>query len=164
MSNMLFWLFLHTPFTIVERHAHAVQAFPPSGAGLPEGVDATVREGWLDLKVKNNTEKRYQVLITFDSDYMYGKILTDDTVSQSYEVFNRKIVYYEVNGKVFQTASVWRRVRDKKTSRVQEHFLYNNTCEIGYRLPDNIKIVQKEDKNNEQEKGCHFIRRLFARI
>lgn len=28
LSNMLFWLFLHTPLTIVERHGHAVESFP----------------------------------------------------------------------------------------------------------------------------------------
>lgn len=28
LSNMLFWLFLHTPLTVVERHGHAVESFP----------------------------------------------------------------------------------------------------------------------------------------
>lgn len=41
LSNMLFWLFLHTPMTIVERHGHAVEWFPPTTEDLPCGTDAT---------------------------------------------------------------------------------------------------------------------------
>jgi len=164
LSNMLFWMFLHTPLTIVERHGHAVQAIPPGAENLPQGTDAAVNEGWLDLKVRNDTLARYQVVITFDDDCMYGKVLTDHAPSLSYEVFNKEIAYFEKKGRVFQTVSVWQRMLDKKTSRIQERFLYNNTCQIGYRLPDNIKVSKKENENHEEEKGCGFIRRLLCRI
>ena len=42
LSNMLFWLFLHTPMTIVERHGHAAESFPSTTEDLPCGTDATV--------------------------------------------------------------------------------------------------------------------------
>ncbi len=53
LSNMLFWLFLHTPMTITERHCHSTVSFPSTTPDLPAGIDATISEGWLDLKVKN---------------------------------------------------------------------------------------------------------------
>lgn len=28
MSNLLFWMFLHTPLTVVERHGHDIKDFP----------------------------------------------------------------------------------------------------------------------------------------
>lgn len=164
LSNMLFWMFLHIPLTIVERHGHAVQAIPPAAESFPQGIDAAVNEGWLDLKVRNDTKARYQIVITFDDDCMYGKVLTDHDPFISYEMFNKEITYYEQNGGVFQTAPVWQRILDKKTNRIQERFLYSNTCQIGYRLPDNIYIEKKENKNNGKEKDCSFIRRLFRRI
>ena len=34
LSNMLFWLFLHTPMTIVERHGHAAESFPSTTEDL----------------------------------------------------------------------------------------------------------------------------------
>lgn len=37
LSNLLFWLFLNSPLTLVERHGHAVKDFPepPSDAAPP---------------------------------------------------------------------------------------------------------------------------------
>ena len=37
LSNMLFWMFLHTPMTIIERHGHAVESFSSSTEDLPYG-------------------------------------------------------------------------------------------------------------------------------
>ena len=76
VSNMLFWMFLHT-LTIVERHGHRVESFPSTDEDQPCGTDATVNEGWLDLKVKNETDQTFQILITFDEEYMYGEICSD---------------------------------------------------------------------------------------
>lgn len=61
LSNMLFWMFLHTPMTIIERHGHAVESFPSTTEDLPCGTDATINEGWLDLKVKNDTDSSFQI-------------------------------------------------------------------------------------------------------
>jgi len=60
MSNLLFWMFIHTPLTILERHGHAVKDFPEPPSDAPLGVDATVLEGWLDLKVRNDTDSTFQ--------------------------------------------------------------------------------------------------------
>jgi len=77
LSNLLFWMFLHTPLTIVERHGHAVEAFPTTTEALPCGTDATINEGWLDLKVRNDTEAIFQISISFDENFMYGQMRSD---------------------------------------------------------------------------------------
>ena len=61
-SNLLFWLFLHTPLTIVERHGHASKDFPDPPSNLPTGVDATISEGLAGSKGKNDTNRTYQIL------------------------------------------------------------------------------------------------------
>lgn len=104
ISNLLFWLFLHTPLTIVERHGHAVESFPSADEDLPCGIDATVNEGWLDLKVKNDTKETFQISLTFDEKYMYGTILSDKEIMRRYEVFNQSVTYFRKNGKVYQSA------------------------------------------------------------
>ncbi len=74
MSNLLFWVFLHSPMTIVERHTHDIKDFPTARDGEPEGVDATVSEGWRDLKVKNDTDKTFQIGIVFDAENIYAAL------------------------------------------------------------------------------------------
>lgn len=51
MSNLLFWMLLHTPLTIIEREGHNVKEFPESNSDDIKAVDTTVSEGLSDLKV-----------------------------------------------------------------------------------------------------------------
>lgn len=143
ISSMLFWMFLHTPLTIVERHGHAVESFPSTTEDLPSGTDATVTEGWLDLKVKNETNHPFQIEITFADGYMIGRILSDAELPCDYTVYNGSVVYHRENGRIFQKSSVERRTTDKRTGAVEDAHLYETTTEIGYALPDNVTIMDK---------------------
>ena len=140
LSNLLFWLFLHTPMTIIERHGHAVESFPPTTEALPCGIDATISEGWLDLKVRNETENIFQVEIHFDGAFMYGQILSQEPVKTDYNIFNASISYVRKHKKVFQIATVCRTEIEQATGRQTTHALYTNQCVIAYRLPDEIEI------------------------
>lgn len=91
LSNMLFWLFLHTPLTVIERHGHAVESFPSTTEELPCGTDATINEGWLDLKIRNDTDNTFQVVVEFDDEYMYGSILSQNSVNMEYKVYNSSV-------------------------------------------------------------------------
>lgn len=140
LSDMLFWMFLHTPLTVVERHGHAVKAFPETNENLPCGVDATVSEGWLDLKVRNETGNTFQIEVSFDEKYMYGRILSRNAVRRAYSIFNPSVSYRKQGKRIYQTAPVWRRETDKNTGRQMERELYINRCEITYKLPKGTKI------------------------
>lgn len=142
LSDMLFWMFLHTPMTIAERHGHAVKAFPGADEDLPCGTDATVGEGWLDLKVCNETDNTFQIEICFDDKYMHGRILSQKAVEFEYSVFNKSVSYKRQGEKVYQIASVFRMETDRNTGRQTERKLYVNQCEIAYRLPNGIKIEE----------------------
>lgn len=143
LSNMLFWMFLHTPMTIIKRHGHAVESFPSTREDLPCGTDATVNEGWLDLKVKNDTDCSFQIAISFDEDYMYGHILSDCEAAYELEIFNQEVSYYKKSGRTYQCASV-NYVRTDKSNDCKEQFaLYKNLCEIGYELPEEIYVEEK---------------------
>lgn len=143
LSNMLFWLFLHTPLTVVERHGHAVESFPSTTEDLPCGTDATIYEGWLDLKIRNDTDNTFQIEISFDDKYMYGRILSQSPVNIEYSVFNSSVSYIKRNGRTYQIAPVYRSERDKKTCRETGAELYINQCEIGYELPNDTKIEER---------------------
>jgi vancomycin resistance protein VanW len=45
--------------------------------GIPQGIDAAVAEGWLDLKVRNDTAHTFQLLVSVDSHSMKGVVLSD---------------------------------------------------------------------------------------
>lgn len=136
LSDMLFWMFLHTPLTIVERHGHAVKYFPQAAEDFASGVDAAVSEGWLDLKVRNETDNTFQIEIRFDDRYMYGRILSQKDVNIEYSVFNSFVSYHRQCHRIWQTASVCRTETDKITDHQVERELYVNRCEIAYKIPE----------------------------
>ena len=140
LSNMLFWLFLHTPLTVVERHGHAVESFPSTTEDLPCGTDATINEGWLDLKIRNDTDNTFQIKISFDDRFMYGYILSQEPVSIDYKVFNSSVFYVRQEEKNYQIATVCRSETDRMTGKQTEKELYINKCEIAYALPDDANI------------------------
>lgn len=143
LSDMLFWLFLHTPMDVVERHSHSVLSFPPATDFLPCGTDATVNEGWLDLKVKNETENTFQIEIHFDEKYMYGCILSDKEIPCNYEVYNQSISYFRQGGRIYQSAVICRTMEDKHSHVKTDEELYCNQCEIAYSLPENTYVEER---------------------
>lgn len=145
LSNLLFWLFLHTPLTIVERHPHQIKDFPSPDEDEPDGVDATVSEGWLDLKVKNNTGCTFQIEISIDGPYIYGRIFVDRAIGHRYEVINRDKRFFQKDGKTFERVSVCRQEIDIKSEQaVSENLLYTDVFEIGYLLPEGTAIAEEK--------------------
>lgn len=146
LSNLLFWTFLHTPFTIVERHPHQIKDFLSPDEDEPDGVDATVSEGWLDLKVKNNTNFTFQIEISIDGPYIYGRIFVDQAKGYRYEVINRDKSFFKKDGKTFERVSVCRQEIDIKSKQViSENLLYTDVCEVGYPLPEETAIAEEKE-------------------
>ena len=141
MSNLLFWVFLHTPLTITERHGHRVKDFPEPPSDAPIGVDATVSEGWLDLKLKNNTDHTFQITVSFDEKNIKGCILTDVAPTSTFHIANGKPLYYRKSGRIYEEVDIIQSLVDLSGEKcISSKLLYRNRCEIGYQLPENIKL------------------------
>lgn len=141
ISNMLFWLFLHTPLTIVERHPHSAETIPhPKGSEIPVGVDATIAEGWLDLKVKNNTDESFQILISFDNDTMYGSILSNREQLISYKVESSNVRYVKENNKIYRYNEIYKVMKLGNITEAKELIL-KNKYELRYDIEAEIGII-----------------------
>lgn len=145
LSNMLYQLFLMSPLTVTERHSHNVKSFPDPDGSDTDGIDATISEGWLDLKAKNNTYDIFQIKISFDDKYMYGTILSNCQFNVKYEITNENTRYVSEGGNTYKYTTVARVKRDKFSGKhLETEKLYNEKILIAYTLPDNIDIVKKQ--------------------
>ncbi|MCI8646948.1 MAG: glycopeptide resistance accessory protein VanW [Firmicutes bacterium] len=143
MSNLLFDLFLHSPLRITERRGHGKKEFPDPGTSLA-GMDATVSEGWIDLKVENNKQQVYQIKIDFDEERIYGFLRAELEPDAEYEILNRNVAYVRKNGVIYQQADVYRkRIARMQKAEVSEEKLYSNCCEIAYQLPECVEIKEE---------------------
>lgn len=143
LSNLLFWLLLHTPLTVLERHGHKVKDFPEPPSDAPMGVDATVAEGWLDLKARNDTESTWQLVIGFDEEHIIGRVYTDRDRGERYKVLNENLCYIREGGQICEEVEVVRKRCSVSGAVTERERLYKNRCVIGYKLPPETEIKER---------------------
>ena len=143
MSNLLFWMFLHTPLTVTERIGHDVKEFPEQNSDVIKGVDATISEGWIDVKTRNDTDCTYQIAITFDDENIIGAVFVDKRPQVLYKIVNGSVAYSRKNGDIYESVNVERAEVGVGSGEITEQkLLYTNTCKICYPLAENIRIKE----------------------
>ena len=141
LSDLLYWCFLHTPLTVTERHGHAVEQFPAAEAErFPRGADATVSEGWCDLRARNDTDVLFRVAIDFSDTDLFVQIESDRPPAREYRVCNGAVMYINRGGKIYERAEVFREETDAVIKTMERRLLYANECEIAYPLPEGTPI------------------------
>ncbi|HAQ2787133.1 TPA: glycopeptide resistance accessory protein VanW-B [Enterococcus faecium] len=144
MSNLLFWMFLHTPLTIIQRRGHEVKEFPEPNSDEIKGVDATIPEGWIDLKVRNDTDCTYQIWVTLDDEKIIGQVSADKEPQALYKITNGSIQYVRESGGIYEYAQVKRMQVALGTGEIIDcKLLYTNKCKICYPLPESVDIQEE---------------------
>lgn len=90
LSNLIYWMTLHTPLTVVERWRHNYDVFPDSHRTQPFGSGATVSYNYIDLQIQNNTSDVYQLLIWLDDEYLRGEWRCGLLPVYRYQVYERE--------------------------------------------------------------------------
>lgn len=138
ISNLLFWLFLHTPLTIIERHPHSAETIPHQG-DIPPGVDATIAEGWKDLKVKNDTGQKYQIVFEFDDESIHGSIYSDKKADAIYQVRSENLIYAKENSGLYRYNEIYRIKENPRNQEILEkELVLKNKTEIKYEIEESL--------------------------
>ncbi|MCC6329578.1 MAG: VanW family protein [Acidobacteria bacterium] len=135
LANLLYWMALHTPLSVAERHHHSFDPFPDESRVLPFGSGAGVFYNYIDLRFFNPTEFTFQIKLWLTADHLKGSILSDRETPHSYHVFERGHRFLQQDGKIFRENEIWREIIDRRTgSRVGEEMLVRNFSEVKYEL------------------------------
>ncbi len=89
LSNLIFWMTIHTPLTVIERHRHGYDVFPDSNRTQPFGSGATCYYPYGDLMIQNNTNDTYQLLVSVGDEYLHGAWRVDAEPLYRYEIVER---------------------------------------------------------------------------
>ncbi len=89
LSNLIFWMTVHTPLTVIERHRHGYDVFPDSNRTQPFGSGATCYYPYGDLMIQNNTNDTYQLLVHVGDEYLHGAWRVDAEPLYRYEIVER---------------------------------------------------------------------------
>ncbi|QJD82657.1 VanW family protein [Cohnella herbarum] len=86
LSNLIYWMTLHTELTVTERHRHSYDVFPDAGRTQPFGSGATCSYNYRDLRITNDTSVTYQLRLRLDGEYLFGSWLAEQPSRYRYEV------------------------------------------------------------------------------
>ncbi|MDF1496772.1 MAG: VanW family protein, partial [Patescibacteria group bacterium] len=89
LTNLIFWMSLHTPLSVIERWRHGYDVFPDVKRDQPFGSGATCAYPNIDLQIKNNTSQKFQLKLTVTDEYLIGEWVSDKEVEFRYEVYER---------------------------------------------------------------------------
>lgn len=132
-SNLIYWLVLHSPLEVIERHHHSFDPFPDKGRILPFASGATVMYNYRDLRFRNNSSQTFQFRFWLDKKCLNGDLRCNQQLDYSYHVFESEHRFTQVEGKYYRSNQLWRQVIDKKKARVvRQEFLVKNHAEVKY--------------------------------
>jgi vancomycin resistance protein VanW len=143
LSNLLYWMALHTPLEVVEQHHHGFDPFPDAGRVLPFGSGATIFWSYGDLRLANPTDQPLQLCVRVGTTRLHGAVRTDRTWPVAYhveEVGHRFV--READGVVYRENELWRRIVDRRTGETLERtLLTRNHAVVGYSIPDALAVA-----------------------
>ena len=93
LSNLLYWLFLHGPFEIIERYHHSKDVFPDSCRVLPFGSGATIFYNYVDLKVRNTSRFPMQLKIWVADEHIKVRLLSSQPLPSIFHVFEMFLIW-----------------------------------------------------------------------
>lgn len=85
-SNLIFWMAIHSPLDVIERHRHSYDVFPDSKRSQPFGSGATCVYNYRDLQLKNTTNETYQFNFYIDDTHLKGVLSSNEKPCFMYEV------------------------------------------------------------------------------
>ncbi|TFG68897.1 MAG: vancomycin resistance protein [Anaerolineales bacterium] len=144
LSNLIYWLFLHTPLTITEQHRHTLDVFPDSGRVLPFGSGATIMYNTIDLQAQNETESAMQLKLWVTEKHLKGQVLAPEPVPVKYHIIEKHHSFVIYKGRYYRFNEIWREeTLEGETVRIEK--ITTNFSPVMYDVDKNYL-----EKNNFQ--------------
>ncbi len=119
MTNLIHWMVLHSPLTVVEQHAHQpADFFPDYGRQIPFGLGTSVSYRDWDYRFLNATDCTFQLLVWTDEYYLRGELRSDKRLPVRYRITAEGDKFVRENGAVYRRGQVYRTCLDGNTGAV----------------------------------------------
>lgn len=137
MGNLLFWMFLHTPLDIVERHHHSFDFFPDDNRVVPFGTGVSLTYNFMDLRVFNGTSVTYQLHVWLDGESLRGRLFSDRKTPFAYHLFEREARFVRLEDGIHRQNRICRDTIDNATGMVitSEQLMRNDSL-VRYEVDD----------------------------
>ena len=109
LSNMIHYLALHSPLTVIERHNHDwADLYPEFGKQIPFGTGASVLYNYIDLRIKNNTSLTYQIVLSIKDNHLCGELRSNLPQAETFRLETVDSCFIREKGEVYKNGRVLR--------------------------------------------------------
>ena len=133
LSNLIFWMTLHTPLTVVERYRHSHDVFPDSNRTQPFGSGATCAYPHRDLMIRNDTDRPYQLCLRVGDTQLKGEWRSVSAPEMAFEIIEKDARIEQASwGGYIRHNALYRRAYDGNGKFLEEQFLFTNDAIMMY--------------------------------
>jgi len=123
LSGFIYWMTLHTPLTVTERHRHGYDTTLDKFFGS----DATCFYNYKDLMIKNNTSQPFQLWMEIGEDYLRGAWISDVPPICKYEIYQKEhLIHKEDWGGHTRHNILHRKIYDLNDALIDDEFVAEN--------------------------------------
>ncbi|SFH18826.1 vancomycin resistance protein VanW [Desulfotomaculum arcticum] len=127
LSNLIYWMTLHTSLTVTERWRHSYDVFPDAERTQPFGSGATVAYNYVDLQIKNNTNEIYQLNVWVGDVHLHGQWRCSQPEKYYYRVYETNHIFtHEQWGGYMRHNILRRKIFDISNNVIGDDYITEN--------------------------------------
>ncbi|WDV47156.1 VanW family protein [Clostridiaceae bacterium M8S5] len=133
-TNLIHWMVLHSPLTIIEHHHHNnIDMFPDYGRQVPFGTGTSIMYNYLDYQFKNNTKQTFQLIIYTTDEYLCGELRSDSDIIYSYHIIEKNNHFTKEGDGYYRNNEIYRKTVDKTTGNTLDNkLIMTNHAKVMY--------------------------------
>ena len=133
LSNLIFWMTLHTDLTVVERYRHSHDVFPDANRTQPFGSGATCAYPHRDLMIRNDTDRPYQLCLRVGETHLEGAWRSTEPPALQFRVIEKDARIDQASwGGYIRHNQLWREVYGLSGALLEEQYLCTNDAIMMY--------------------------------
>lgn len=133
-TNLIHWMVLHTPLTIVEHHHHdGFDLFPDYNRQVPFGTGTSILYNYLDYRFRNDSTNTYQLLVWVNDTHLCGELRSTEALTVKYHIQAENEHFIREDGTVYRKGQVYRNCIDKSTGNlISRDLIKENHAKVMY--------------------------------
>lgn len=133
-TNLIHWMVLHTPLTIVEHHHHdGIDLFPDYNRQVPFGTGTSIVYNYLDYRFRNDSDVTYQLITYVTDTHLCGELRASDNLPVKYHIKTENEHFVRVDDAVYRRGQVYRMCIDKVTgNELSREIIRDNNARVMY--------------------------------
>ena len=141
IANLIHWLALHSPLTVIERSQHSYDPFPDEGRVIPFGTGASIFYNYVDYRLRNDTPHSFQLRLWLTEKTLEGELRCDHELPHKYRVKEINHAFLKIDGKFYRRNEIWQYKTLKCRSEVEDEKLTTrNFALVKYEPAEYVEI------------------------